>query len=446
MLTGPVDEIAHYRSDLTDILWEFDDYVEPDGFDADKFTELQALSRKAAPRICDLLRRAKLEAPVSDAASSRGSVAQLPTPTSPPTHPGVLLSAPPGFQRGSADSSGASLADIHDATSQLRGMMRSPSAPEGHPREPPPKAPTLNPWDWQKPVPPPVGEARTTEEVESDRRVAQDESPVLPAATTFISDPDTSTKVAFPHPPAGPPPPASVTSAPSEHGDEDRRPSATSQHATSDRGTHIAHHYYHTPSRQRQGTLSSFSIPENEVSQQHGAIPYFQPATTTTQTAYPPPQHSRQISNPRSAEPDSPDLASLASYDPRGAHHAGSISVASTGSLSPLQQPAAPPRPPPPQQNLPVKPAVDAASASVLAQMDAGPIPVEVEEASKPARPAPNQAACRIGDDSSFHLAKGFCEGAKDVTRGGIGVKRTKKQVGYYVSLCGGTFSHSCTG
>jgi hypothetical protein len=36
---------------------------------------------------------------------------------------------------------------------------------------------------------------------------------------------------------------------------------------------------------------------------------------------------------------------------------------------------------------------------------------------------------CSIGLGSSFYLYKGFCEGAKDVLRGGIGVKKTKKPV-----------------
>lgn len=43
-----------------------------------------------------------------------------------------------------------------------------------------------------------------------------------------------------------------------------------------------------------------------------------------------------------------------------------------------------------------------------------------------------NKAAsktCIIGTGSSFYLSKGFCEGAREVVRGGIGVKKTKKPV-----------------
>ncbi|KAI0852597.1 hypothetical protein F5Y00DRAFT_251173 [Daldinia vernicosa] len=57
------DEIAQFRSELEDLLWDFDDYVEPDDFDPTKFDELQKASRRAAPKIVDILKRMKLVAP-----------------------------------------------------------------------------------------------------------------------------------------------------------------------------------------------------------------------------------------------------------------------------------------------------------------------------------------------------------------------------------------------
>ncbi|KAI8962159.1 hypothetical protein F5Y11DRAFT_198668 [Daldinia sp. FL1419] len=57
------DEIAQFRSELEDLLWDFDDYVEPEDFDPTKFDELQKASRKAAPKIVDILKRMKLVAP-----------------------------------------------------------------------------------------------------------------------------------------------------------------------------------------------------------------------------------------------------------------------------------------------------------------------------------------------------------------------------------------------
>lgn len=36
---------------------------------------------------------------------------------------------------------------------------------------------------------------------------------------------------------------------------------------------------------------------------------------------------------------------------------------------------------------------------------------------------------CSIGLSSSFYLYKGFCDGAKEVIRGGAGIKKVKKPV-----------------
>ncbi|KAJ8124007.1 hypothetical protein O1611_g9462 [Lasiodiplodia mahajangana] len=58
------DDIAKFRSELEELLWDFDDYVEVDEFDADKFSGLQKASRNAALKILDILKRMKLVAPV----------------------------------------------------------------------------------------------------------------------------------------------------------------------------------------------------------------------------------------------------------------------------------------------------------------------------------------------------------------------------------------------
>jgi hypothetical protein len=65
-------------------LWDFDDYVEVDEFDADKFAELQKASRNAAPKICDILKRMKLVAPTPALIPSPPS--EVGPPTSITTH------------------------------------------------------------------------------------------------------------------------------------------------------------------------------------------------------------------------------------------------------------------------------------------------------------------------------------------------------------------------
>lgn len=62
-LTYPTDEIADFRTDLNDLLWDFDTFIEVDDFEADEFAKLQALARKAAKAIYEILMRMKLEHP-----------------------------------------------------------------------------------------------------------------------------------------------------------------------------------------------------------------------------------------------------------------------------------------------------------------------------------------------------------------------------------------------
>ncbi|KAJ3556080.1 hypothetical protein NPX13_g10216 [Xylaria arbuscula] len=55
------DDIAQCRSELEDLLWDFDDYTEVDVFDANRFEELGIAAGRSAQRITDILRRLKLE-------------------------------------------------------------------------------------------------------------------------------------------------------------------------------------------------------------------------------------------------------------------------------------------------------------------------------------------------------------------------------------------------
>ena len=61
--------------ELTDLLWEFDDYITPDGFDAAKYDELQTMCRKRAPLLYNILLKLKID-------TSPGSFLETP-PASP---------------------------------------------------------------------------------------------------------------------------------------------------------------------------------------------------------------------------------------------------------------------------------------------------------------------------------------------------------------------------
>ncbi|KAI1102179.1 hypothetical protein F4804DRAFT_276775 [Jackrogersella minutella] len=162
------DEIAQYRSELEDLLWDFDDYVEPDEFDASKFEELQKASRKAAPKVVDILKRMKLVAPAPTSArsSSRGaSVAPDQSSSHYDSIPTSIVIDPP------ASTSTQKL--MEETEMQLRDMMGTVAGPdEGldadlHSRsisdldrsnshrsdevsdvtsDPPPRPPSTDPW------------------------------------------------------------------------------------------------------------------------------------------------------------------------------------------------------------------------------------------------------------------------------------------------------------
>lgn len=69
-LTSRTDEIADFRVQLTELLWDFDDFMEADTFEKEKFVELRELCKKAGVGIIDILKRMKLEAPPQDQPAS----------------------------------------------------------------------------------------------------------------------------------------------------------------------------------------------------------------------------------------------------------------------------------------------------------------------------------------------------------------------------------------
>ncbi|KAL7629057.1 hypothetical protein AAE478_000575 [Parahypoxylon ruwenzoriense] len=197
------DEIAQYRSELEDLLWDFDEYVEPEDFDSSKFEELQKASRKAAPKIVDILKRMKLIAPAptpgrssraaSTAAdhSSHSHYEQIPTSivVDPPTSTSteklmeeteLQLSSMMGIVAGpdeglEANPPPRSVSDADRANSRRSQVSDMTS-------EPPPRPPSTDPW--QVGTDPPVspvdhpGEADRWER----RPTVPSDSPTIPQA------------------------------------------------------------------------------------------------------------------------------------------------------------------------------------------------------------------------------------------------------------------------
>ncbi|KAI3402152.1 hypothetical protein diail_81 [Diaporthe ilicicola] len=134
MDNGPISELTE---GLNDILYDFEDYVEADRFDASRFSELYALSRKAAPRILHIITHMKhalpryhdmVTSPVSETSSIyEESPLPLPYPEGP------------------------------EADGQIQDAMRYASEPEEAPteafrllaisdQEDPPPLSVLDPW------------------------------------------------------------------------------------------------------------------------------------------------------------------------------------------------------------------------------------------------------------------------------------------------------------
>ncbi|KAG6000655.1 hypothetical protein E4U21_005258 [Claviceps maximensis] len=55
------EDISRFHLELTDVLWEFDDYLSVEDFDEGKYVELQTLCRQLAPKIYNILVRMNIE-------------------------------------------------------------------------------------------------------------------------------------------------------------------------------------------------------------------------------------------------------------------------------------------------------------------------------------------------------------------------------------------------
>ncbi|XXG94269.1 hypothetical protein Hte_000523 [Hypoxylon texense] len=204
------DEIAQYRSELEDLLWDFDDYVEADEFDAAKFDELQKASRKAAPKIVDILKRMKLTAPAPTSARSSSSRTassapdhlnhphydQIPTsivvdpPTSTTTEKlmeetELQLSSMMGAVAGPDEGLDAHI--THRSVSDLDRSNSRHSEISDATSDPPPRPPSADPW--QVGTAPPVSPMEHPGEGDRwERRppVASD-SPTIPQAQPVSS-------------------------------------------------------------------------------------------------------------------------------------------------------------------------------------------------------------------------------------------------------------------
>lgn len=150
------------------MLWEFDDYIEVDDFDAAKFAELQMQSRTAAPKIYDILLKMKLEAPANF--NSQHFMSQLSPPSSPHPMPTMLMPQMPapssvaGSSYAGRDSVSSSKTDTRSlgdaataetANEQLRVLLDKAFNTSNNTNSVDLMSPPMPPPDRALPMPPP---------------------------------------------------------------------------------------------------------------------------------------------------------------------------------------------------------------------------------------------------------------------------------------------------
>ncbi|KAK2595302.1 hypothetical protein QQS21_006958 [Conoideocrella luteorostrata] len=436
-------EITEYRKQLTELLWDFEDYIEPDTFEAEKFHELQTLNREAAPKIYNILITMKLEVPNLD-------LSQFSPPSSPhqqtlsPIHinthnPFGLISSTRGSMSGSQGDarSVAEFPNVEDATTQLRNMTSDTrlSSAQGHvidvmstaygrddamapslelPLQTPPRPPSINPWDPQ------TAPCNHDEEIDNyglvDRRptVLRPESPVDPAISPM--SPENHRRMAS----------MSNQSCGSAAGLSDYSVDEQVDYRHSGSSSSIQSNptYATSYGTRSQASTMSPTIPEEEIPRKLSKQTYPQPLQVRPPAPAIPRTASRSLPSNR-VEDMGRQYDSMRQYQclpptaplPTPPTRHDSL-VANNRSLSSRSETSKPKS----QTGLEVVP--PKANAEIDRE---GLIPVETESSIEKPDVTWSEKDCTIGPSSSFYQYKGFCEGAKEVIRGDIGVKKTKK-------------------
>ncbi|KAI1324159.1 hypothetical protein F5Y16DRAFT_381711 [Xylariaceae sp. FL0255] len=476
------DEIAKYCEDLGELLWDFDDYVTVDEFDADKYDELQKASRKAAPKIWDILKRMKLVSPrpVSISLPNLGSDTGGPPSVGSTgiTHASHELLTnnrlSDALGTGSVRDS-ETLGDFGPPRSPLpsKSIIRSNSAysqPSEPPSEPPPSPPTTNPWQVGKAPRP-----RTIEEGDWERRppVAPD-SPTIPSAQLVT-------------PIDGPSSPSDakkwMQSMSEEH---ERRLRAASQSRGAPSDGSLSPLQSHRWTSSTQNSVDSVRPPTIRTPNQRPR-PNRVPSQTGERSApHPPPYH------PTSARPGSSASHSLGvspgadfsdhftnppGYPPRSTSVFDVVeSLNATGTATSVRQsttlhtPASHVPPahiaqahgiprypgPPPLYQTPAVPPRRPSGVTIRSQssgrtahptftnlsMDEGLIPVEIEESLNEYAIMARDPDCTITTSASYYKMKGFCKGAEEARKGQLGFRRIKRPVGGFSTAIVAKCSH----
>ncbi|RBQ71440.1 hypothetical protein VDGD_08962 [Verticillium dahliae] len=422
------NDIAGYRSRLDLLLWDFDDVITAADYDRSKFIELQALCKEAGLAIREILMRMRLEPAAKDplelvspasthTAQMPGRQPSLPTPAAVEEPEPILAPVP---------------APVPDELVLPAPTTHEPKIEE--PSVPPPPPPAANPWELRMPPPIATGAAEEFSPVvvvERRRPVSAIDSPVehmSPVASPAVVDNDCDRRPYF-HTPRR----------------LDIGVDHMMQESTDRRHLTVSPDLVAAPTAEQStcaterssfsGRARSFTgtIPE-ETAVEDAEAPPFVSATILPSHVYHRYSHTSNHSSDHSHPSRQRSQESLHSSVLEGRRD-GTTSPAMMdhrASITSIQAP---------EENLARAPTIpanfppgihDGIEAVPTNQSDYSeliPVDAATTEVGVVSSPPPREQDCSIGLSSSFYLYKGFCEGAKDVMRGGIGIKKTKKPV-----------------
>lgn len=507
-----LDELAQYRSELEDLLWDFDDYVELDEFDADKFEQLQKASRKVAPKIMDILKRMKLVAPPPPARhslppSTLDEAARSTVSYSPVTQSSMsaILSKSPsngtpvdeigqalttmGATAGPDEGlSGRPMTTMHDDL----GRRDSRRSEFSEPFSEPPRPPSTNPWQLDR-APPTTADEGFNGEAPKRRPSVYNDSPTLYPNALYSAinpqnhDPEhrrlstqreedelrmrtASRSIAASSEGSFSPPPQNIRWTTSTYGSNDstaasigvgrqQQPPMEMSRSPPNGNGMIGNLDEHSTGRS-PSDASLFSYPSSYIHGDNVEKSRARGDSLIGDQCFPPRQASLQTPDQQlpkrqpSAESVNSSVFDVIEYASNGSGSMGNpkrnsaLSAAPSSVYSPivLQPPAYPSHPIPYQlpgqaDDSPSRPTSGQSLATLAG--NSGPnsgeysptiidglIPVETEGSVQNMPLPQRQPDCSIGPHSSFYKLKGFCKGAEEARRGGLGFKKIKRPVG----------------
>ncbi|KAJ3577697.1 hypothetical protein NPX13_g2867 [Xylaria arbuscula] len=451
------DDIAQFRSQLEELLWDFDDYVEVEHFDAEKFSELQKTSRTAALKILDTLRRMMKLAPPpviqsrpsSEAGpSTSGSVSgAMPTEVRPESG---LLNATEALQspRPTSDFDGTNWRPPLRATLGATAGTTVSKSMAGYERRPPvaPDSPTIPQTQLVSPTENQMDRidshgaedcAMHDEHELRMRAASQSEGSLSPMQTNrWTNSTQGSTES------ARSPPMRSHGTFVRSH-ENFTAPQGHIGRALS--GPSLTGHLSPIPNMRPASRAASAlgRDRDNSLVSHPGYPPRTTSVTNQDSSSYVLSSRRPSTESINSSVFDVVESLSPTDTNPSTVHRQSVHSTQST------YQAAAPPRypGPPPLYQTPVT-ARRTSGVTIRSQssggrtahpgrrVDEGLIPVDMETSLVNEMPLrPRQPDCAITPGSSFYKCKGFCKGAEEAQRGQLGFKKIKRPVGGFSTV-----------